>query len=161
MESNIVSEVSQGRETFLKIQKDIQHAVNQTIPVVSASIRRACDYLESVANNMTALIDRINVDIDRVYIRHLEVARVNIDQYSPYRYVKWKGLEINISRQHLDVHEEHNNLLKTLRHNISLAYSFQILSWSWYIWYSSDSLDVFDVWPSLRYLWKAPGWIWR
>jgi len=99
MESNIVSEVSQGRETFLKIQKDIQHAVNQTIPVVSASIRRACDYLASVASNMTALIDRINVDIDRVYIRHLEVARVNIDQYSPYRYVMWKGLEINVSRQ--------------------------------------------------------------
>ncbi|RLU21443.1 hypothetical protein DMN91_005816 [Ooceraea biroi] len=92
MESNIVSEVSQGRETFLKIQKDIQHAVNQTIPVVSASIRRACDYLASVANNMTALIDRINVDIDRVYIRHLEVARTNIDQYSPYRYYLGLGI---------------------------------------------------------------------
>ncbi|KAH0947412.1 hypothetical protein HN011_009786 [Eciton burchellii] len=92
MESNIVSEVSQGRETFLKIQKDIQHAVNQTIPVVSASIRRACDYLASVASNMTALIDRINVDIDRVYIRHLEVARVNIDQYSPYRYYLGLGI---------------------------------------------------------------------
>lgn len=87
MESNIVSEVSQGRDSFLKIQKDIQHAVNQTIPVVSASIRRACNFLASIANNMTAIIDRINVDIDRVYIRHLEVARNNIDQYSPYRFV--------------------------------------------------------------------------
>lgn len=82
-----MSEVSQGRDSFLKIQKDIQHAVNQTIPVVSASIRRACNFLASIANNMTAIIDRINVDIDRVYIRHLEVARNNIDQYSPYRFV--------------------------------------------------------------------------
>lgn len=87
MEGNIVSEVSQGRESFLKIQKDIQHAVNQTIPVVSASIRRACNFLANIANNMTALIDRINIDIDRVYIRHLEIARSNIDQYSPYRFV--------------------------------------------------------------------------
>lgn len=87
MESNIVSEVSQGRDSFLKIQKDIQHAVNQTIPVVSASIRRACNFLADIANNMTAIIDRINVDIDKVYIRHLEVARNNIDQYSPYRFV--------------------------------------------------------------------------
>ncbi|XP_050447197.1 prominin-like protein isoform X3 [Cataglyphis hispanica] len=92
MESNIVSEVSQGRDSFLKIQKDIQHAVNQTIPVVSASIRRACNFLASIANNMTAIIDRINVDIDRVYIRHLEVARNNIDQYSPYRYYLGLGI---------------------------------------------------------------------
>ncbi|XP_011640388.1 prominin-like protein isoform X2 [Pogonomyrmex barbatus] len=92
MESNIVSEVSQGRDSFLKIQKDIQHAVNQTIPVVSASIRRACNFLAGIANNMTALIDRLNVDIDKVYIRHLEVARSNIDQYSPYRYYLGLGI---------------------------------------------------------------------
>ncbi|KAG5343986.1 PROML protein, partial [Acromyrmex heyeri] len=92
MESNIVSEVSQGRDSFLKIQKDIQHAVNQTIPVVSASIRRACNYLASIANNMTALIDRINVDIDKVYMRHLDVAQNNINQYSPYRYYLGLGI---------------------------------------------------------------------
>ncbi|XP_066595040.1 prominin-like protein isoform X2 [Prorops nasuta] len=92
MDGNIVSEVSQGRESFLKIQKDIQHAVNQTIPVVSASIRRAGDYLASIANNMTSLIDRINNDIDKVYIRHLEVARTHIDQYSPYRYYLGLGI---------------------------------------------------------------------
>ncbi|XP_029672117.1 prominin-like protein isoform X6 [Formica exsecta] len=92
MESNIVSEVSQGRDSFLKIQKDIQHAVNQTIPVVSASIRRACNFLAGIANNMTTIIDRLNVDIDKVYIRHLEVARNNIDQYSPYRYYLGLGI---------------------------------------------------------------------
>ncbi|KAG5310892.1 PROML protein, partial [Acromyrmex insinuator] len=92
MESNIVSEVSQGRDSFLKIQKDIQHAVNQTIPVVSASIRRACNYLASIANNMTAMIDRINVDIDKVYMQHLEVAQNNINQYSPYRYYLGLGI---------------------------------------------------------------------
>ncbi|XP_077260123.1 prominin-like protein isoform X3 [Temnothorax americanus] len=92
MESNIVSEVSQGRDSFLKIQKDIQHAVNQTIPVVSASIRRACNFLANIANNMTALIDRINVDIDKVYMRHLEVAQNNINQYSPYRYYLGLGI---------------------------------------------------------------------
>lgn len=97
MESNIVSEVSQGRDSFLKIQKDIQHAVNQTIPVVSASIRRSCNFLASIANNMTALIDRINVDIDKVYMRHLEVARSNINQYSPYRFVTNKS-ELNALR---------------------------------------------------------------
>ncbi|KAG7210464.1 hypothetical protein KM043_011990 [Ampulex compressa] len=92
MEGNIVSEVSQGRESFLKIQKDIQHAVNQTIPVVSASIRRAGDFLAGIAQNITALIDRINVDIDRVYIPHLDVARNHIDQYSPYRYYLGLGI---------------------------------------------------------------------
>ncbi|XP_032665117.1 prominin-like protein isoform X6 [Odontomachus brunneus] len=92
MEGNIVSEVSQGRESFLKIQKDIQHAVNQTIPVVSASIRRACNFLTIIATNMTALIDRLNADIDRVYIPHLDVARSNIDQYSPYRYYLGLGI---------------------------------------------------------------------
>ncbi|KAK2575115.1 hypothetical protein KPH14_008839 [Odynerus spinipes] len=92
MDSNIVSEVSQGRESFLKIQKDIQHAVNQTIPVVSASIRRAGDFLASIANNMTSLLDRINSDIDRVYIQHLEVARNYIVQYSPYRYYLGLGI---------------------------------------------------------------------
>ncbi|XP_025161789.1 prominin-like protein isoform X9 [Harpegnathos saltator] len=92
MEGNIVSEVSQGRESFLKIQKDIQHAVNQTIPVVSASIRRACNFLANIATNMTALIDRLNADIDRVYIPHLDIARNNIDQYSPYRYYLGLGI---------------------------------------------------------------------
>ncbi|XP_076680317.1 prominin-like protein isoform X5 [Andrena cerasifolii] len=84
MRGNIVSEVSQGKESFLKIQKDIQHAVNQTIPVVSASIRRASDFPTGMAHNMSALLDRLNVDIDRVYIRHLDVAQTHIDQYSPY-----------------------------------------------------------------------------
>nr|XP_050854478.1 prominin-like protein isoform X4 [Vespula vulgaris] len=85
MESNIVSEVSQGRESFLKIQKDIQHAVNQTIPVVSASIRRAGDYLASIANNMTSLIDRISNDIEKVYFQHLEEAHNYVVYYSQYR----------------------------------------------------------------------------
>lgn len=87
MEGNIVSEVSQGRESFLKIQKDIQHAVNQTIPVVSASIRRSCNFLTNIAHNMTALIDRLNADIDRYYIPYLDDARGTIDQFSPYRFV--------------------------------------------------------------------------
>lgn len=85
MESNIVSEVSQGKESFLKIQEDIQHAVNQTIPMVSASIRRAGDFLVILAKNMTMLIDRINGDIDRSYMKDLDVAQSHIDQYSPYR----------------------------------------------------------------------------
>lgn len=92
MEGNIVSEVSQGRESFLKIQKDIQHAVNQTIPVVSASIRRAGDSLAGAANNMTSVLDRITVDIDKVYIPHLEFARDHIEQYSPYRYYLGLGI---------------------------------------------------------------------
>lgn len=85
MKDNIVSEVSQGKESFLKIQKDIQYAVNQTIPVVSASIRNAGDFLADLAKNMTMLIDRINNDIDKVYMKQIDVARTNIDQYSPYR----------------------------------------------------------------------------
>lgn len=85
MKGNIVSEVSQGKESFLKIQKDIQHAVNQTIPMVSASIRRAGDNLTNIADNITALIDRITVQIDTFNTRHLDVARTHIDQYSLYR----------------------------------------------------------------------------
>ncbi|XP_076234166.1 prominin-like protein isoform X2 [Calliopsis andreniformis] len=92
MRGNIVSEVSQGKESFLKIQKDIQHAVNQTIPMVSTSIRKCGDSLINLANNMTAIIDRLNTDIDRVYIRHLDVAQTHIDQYSPYRYYLGLGI---------------------------------------------------------------------
>lgn len=85
MEGNIVSEVSQGRESFLKIQRDIQRAVNQTIPVVSESVRNAGRSLADVSNNITSLIDRINSDINRVYIPHLKYAQDAIDQYSMYR----------------------------------------------------------------------------
>lgn len=85
MKSNIVSEVSQGKESFLKIQKDIQHAVNQTIPVVSRSIRRFGDYSQNIASNITALIDRLSNDIDEVSIQHIDVAQKHIEQYSPYR----------------------------------------------------------------------------
>ncbi|XP_001122309.4 prominin-like protein isoform X5 [Apis mellifera] len=92
MKDNIVSEVSQGKESFLKIQKDIQYAVNQTIPVVSASIRNAGDFLADLAKNMTMLIDRINNDIDKVYMKQIDVARTNIDQYSPYRYYLGLGI---------------------------------------------------------------------
>ncbi|CAK9834028.1 Prominin-like protein [Anthophora retusa] len=92
MKGNIVSEVSQGKESFLKIQKDIQHAVNQTIPVVSASIRRARDFPSSLASNMTYLIDRLNVQIDKVYMKQLDVAQAHIDQYSPYRYYLGLGI---------------------------------------------------------------------
>lgn len=90
MEDNIVYEVSQGRDSFLRIQKDIQQAVNQTIPVVSASIRRAGDSLEAAARNMTALLDMIILNITNSYIPSLDVARNHIDQYAPYRYVKIK-----------------------------------------------------------------------
>ncbi|XP_017759376.1 PREDICTED: prominin-like protein isoform X3 [Eufriesea mexicana] len=92
LESNIVSEVSQGKESFLKIQEDIQHAVNQTIPMVSASIGRAGDFLGILAKNMTMLIDRINGDIDKSYMKDLDVAQSHIDQYSPYRYYLGLGI---------------------------------------------------------------------
>ena len=85
MEGDIVSEVSQGRESFLKIQKDIQRAVNQTIPVVSASIRKAGESLANAAFNITSVIDRINHDINRVYKPHLKISKDHIDQYSFYR----------------------------------------------------------------------------
>ena len=85
MEDNIVSEVSQGKESFLRIQKDIQHAVNQTIPVVSASIRRAGDSLEGAARNMTVLLDRIILEITNHQIPSLDDAKKHINQYSPYR----------------------------------------------------------------------------
>nr|XP_031832726.1 prominin-like protein isoform X2 [Nomia melanderi] len=96
MKGNIVSEVSQGKESFLKIQKDIQHAVNQTIPMVSASIRKAGDNLTNIADDITALIDRINVDIDKFNIRHLDVARTHIDQYSLYRYYLGYGISSSL-----------------------------------------------------------------
>ncbi|KZC13741.1 Prominin-1-A [Dufourea novaeangliae] len=92
MKGNIVSEVSKGKESFLKIQKDIQQAVNQTIPVVSASISRAGYYLGGAANNITSVIDRLNVDIDKRYIRYLDIVRTHIDQYSPYRYYLGFGI---------------------------------------------------------------------
>ncbi|KAK0097136.1 hypothetical protein PV326_003197 [Microctonus aethiopoides] len=92
MEGNIVSEVSQGRDSFLKIQRDIQRAVNQTIPVVSESVRNAGRSLADVSNNITSLIDRINSDINRVYIPHLKYAQDAIDQYSMYRYYLGLGV---------------------------------------------------------------------
>lgn len=95
MDGNIVSEVSQGKEFFTKIQRDIQQEVDQTIPVVSASIRNAGRGLASVSNNITKLIDNLNSDINRVYIPHLKIAQDNIDQYSLYRYVKEIIKEIN------------------------------------------------------------------
>ncbi|XP_043250359.1 prominin-like protein isoform X4 [Colletes gigas] len=92
MRGNIVSEVSQGKESFLKIQKDIQHAVNQTIPVVSASIRRFGNFASSIAENITALLDRTSLLIDGVYMPRLDVAQTHIDQYSPYRYYLGLGI---------------------------------------------------------------------
>ncbi|XP_044575235.1 prominin-like protein [Cotesia glomerata] len=86
MEGNIVSEVSQGRETFLKIQRNIQQAVNETIPVVSASIENAGRSLASASKNITSLIDKINKEITKVYIPHLKIAQDNIEEYSIYRY---------------------------------------------------------------------------
>ncbi|XP_076381467.1 prominin-1-A isoform X8 [Megalopta genalis] len=92
MQGNIVSDVNQGKESFLKIQKDIQQAVNQTIPVVSASIGRAKLHQAGLADNITALIDRLSADIDKLYVRHLDVAWTAIDQYSPYRYYLGFGI---------------------------------------------------------------------
>lgn len=86
MEGNIVTEVRKGRDSFLKIQRDIQRAVNQTIPVVSSSIRQAGDSLAIVADNITSFIDKINDNINRVYIPHLDIANDHIDKYSIYRY---------------------------------------------------------------------------
>ncbi|XP_011300771.1 prominin-like protein isoform X5 [Fopius arisanus] len=92
MEGNIVSEVRQGKESFLRIQRDIQRAVNQTIPIVSTSIRKAGQSLSETASNMTSIIDRINRDIKRVYIPHLKLAQDHIDQYSMYRYYVGLGV---------------------------------------------------------------------
>ncbi|XP_053593679.1 prominin-like protein isoform X3 [Microplitis demolitor] len=92
MEGNIVSEVSAGRESFLKIQRDIQQAVNETIPVVSASIENAGHSLASASNNITSLIDKINKDINKVYIPYLKIAQDNIEGYSIYRYYLGLGV---------------------------------------------------------------------
>ncbi|KAJ8664265.1 hypothetical protein QAD02_005927, partial [Eretmocerus hayati] len=92
LDDNIVDEVRRGKDQFLNIQKEIQHAVNQTIPVVSASIRRAGDSLAGIANNVTQLIDRINAQIDRDYVPKLDYARQHIDEYSPYRYYFGLGI---------------------------------------------------------------------
>ncbi|CAL7934952.1 unnamed protein product [Xylocopa violacea] len=92
MQHNIVSEVNQGKESFMKIQNDIQHAVNKTIPMVSDAIRKLGDFQSSIAANMTASLDRLNNDIDRVYMKQLDVARAQIDQYSPYRYYLGLGI---------------------------------------------------------------------
>ncbi|XP_043469571.1 prominin-like protein isoform X3 [Leptopilina heterotoma] len=92
MEENIVYEVSQGRESFLRIQKDIQHAVNETIPVVSASIRRAGNALENAARNITNLIDRFIFEITKSHIPALDGAKSYIDQYAPYRYYLGLGI---------------------------------------------------------------------
>ncbi|XP_017888116.1 prominin-like protein isoform X3 [Ceratina calcarata] len=91
MKDNIVSEVGKGKEEFQKIQDDIQHAVNQTIPVVSASIRNVGHFLIQQAQSMMMLVDRINGDIDKL-IKHLNVAQTHIDQYSPYRYYLGLGI---------------------------------------------------------------------
>jgi prominin 1 len=88
MDDNIVLEVRKGMDQFMNIQKEIQQAVNQTIPVVSASIRRAGESLANIANNIIQLIDRLNVDIDKKYTPQIEFARRHIEQYSPYRYIK-------------------------------------------------------------------------
>ncbi|XP_033365432.1 prominin-like protein isoform X3 [Bombus vosnesenskii] len=91
MKGNIVSEVSQGKESFLKIQKDIQHAVNQTIPVVSASIRRVSVHMDALAKNMTVLLDRIGVEINED-MKGVDHAWKHVDQYIPYRYYLGLGI---------------------------------------------------------------------
>lgn len=85
MDDNIVSEVRKGKDSFMKIQRDIQSAVNQTIPIVSASIRRAGDSLTNIANNLTSVLDRADYDIDKNLIPKLNSAQRYIDEYSPYR----------------------------------------------------------------------------
>ncbi|XP_034944559.1 prominin-like protein [Chelonus insularis] len=92
MDENIVLEVSQGKESFLRIQRDIQHAVNRTIPLVSASIRNAGSSLANISKNITSLIDRINKDINKVYIPHLKIAQIHIEKYSIYRYYFGLGI---------------------------------------------------------------------
>ncbi|XP_011499437.1 PREDICTED: prominin-like protein isoform X1 [Ceratosolen solmsi marchali] len=92
MDDNIVMEVRKGMDQFMNIQKEIQQAVNQTIPIVSASIRRAGESLATVASNIIQLIDRLNIDIDKKYVPQLEFARRHIEQYSPYRYYLGLGI---------------------------------------------------------------------
>lgn len=87
LDDDIVAEVRIGMDQFMNIQKEIQQAVNQTIPIVSASIRRAGDSLSEIAENIIKLIDRINQQIDRDYMPQLDYARKHIDQYSPYRFI--------------------------------------------------------------------------
>lgn len=80
-----MTEVQKGMDQFMNIQKEIQQAVNKTIPVVSASIRKAGNSLAEISNKIVQLIDRLNVQIDRDYMPQLDYARRHIDEYSPYR----------------------------------------------------------------------------
>ncbi|XP_076752857.1 LOW QUALITY PROTEIN: prominin-1-A [Xylocopa sonorina] len=92
MSTEFVSEVNKGKNSFLNIEKDIQKAVHDTIPSVGAAIENLGNYLSSIARNMTAFLDNLNSDIDRVYMKQLDVAQVQIDQYSPYRYYLGLGM---------------------------------------------------------------------
>lgn len=85
MDDHIVTEVQKGMDQFMNIQKEIQQAVNKTIPVVSASIRKAGESLAEKSNKIAKLIDELNSKIDKDYIPHLDYARRHIDEYSPYR----------------------------------------------------------------------------
>ena len=85
MDSNIEAEVRKGMETFMNIQREIQQAVNQTIPVVSASIRRAGDSLADVSNTIVQILERLSVDIDKNFIPQLDTAKRYVNNYSHYR----------------------------------------------------------------------------
>ena len=140
MKGNIVSEVSQGKESFLKIQKDIQHAVNQTIPVVSASIRRVSVHMDALAKNMTVLLDRIGVEISDD-MKAVDHTWKHVDQYIPYR---WETM-INIL---FVLYISSESFLPSSNICIFLFYSVRVFEHFYYI--LSQYVNI-SLWKILKY----------
>ncbi|XP_031777823.1 prominin-like protein isoform X3 [Nasonia vitripennis] len=92
LDANIVEEVRKGMDQFMNIQKEIQHAVNETIPIVKDAIQRAGKSIAGLDSEVVQLIDRIQRDIDRNYMPQLDLAKRHIDQFSPYRYYLGLGI---------------------------------------------------------------------
>lgn len=92
LDANIVAEVNKGMDQLNNIQKEIQHAVNETIPIVKDAIQRAGKSIAGLDSEVVQLIDRIQRDIDRKYMPQLDLAKRHIDQFSPYRYYLGLGI---------------------------------------------------------------------
>ncbi|XP_044733523.1 prominin-like protein [Chrysoperla carnea] len=93
LDSNIVEEVQKGKKAFDDIQKQIQKAVDDSIPVVKEAIAGAGDAIKSNAKNLTNMLTQASDAIGQHSKKPIDQADLYLAQYSIYRW--YGGLAIS------------------------------------------------------------------
>lgn len=92
LESDIEKEVSKGQEEFEQIRTYIQKTVDQSIPLISNTIKKAGNAIKEGAQKIIKALDQVRDGLNAHPSRHVDIGENYLKEYGHYRYYVGLGV---------------------------------------------------------------------